>query len=127
MSLDILREFKNNIVIFLDELIDQFPQETNLIIARLFIKDRIPIEDVINNFIQNVLPLKEIISIRDEKFFLETNVSIFQGLDKSSVNHFKTLWKSNTLDSDDKDVIWQWIDTFIILSEKYQRSKLRVN
>ena len=36
----ILQEFKNNLITFFDELIDQFPTEADLVIIRIFLKDR---------------------------------------------------------------------------------------
>ena len=35
----------------MDELIDQFPKETGLILARIFLKDQIPIEVTMKNFV----------------------------------------------------------------------------
>jgi hypothetical protein len=116
----ILREFKHNLIQFFDELIEQFPHESHLVLARIFLKDRIPIEHVMQQFIQTILPLKPVISIRDEKFILEGRLTFLEQADANTVNHFKTLWKSNQLDDEDKQVIWQWLDQFILLAERYQ-------
>ena len=123
MTTDILREFKHNIITFLDELIETFPQEVDFVVARIYLKDRVHPEDIMHTFIQNMIPLKDIISIRDEKFFLEGHVNFFDKASKGTVNHFKNIWKSGQLDDDDKNVIWKWFDTFIFLAEKYQQMK----
>lgn len=120
----ILQEFHSNIIAFLDELIEQFPTEADLIFVRLFLKDSIPYTDIMNKFIQECFPHKEAISKRDEKLFLESDLSLFSGLDKSKVNHFKVLWKSSILNEEDRQVIWKWFDTFIYLAEQYQKLKM---
>lgn len=120
----IIQDFRNNIIIFLDELIEQFPTEANLIIARIFLKDRVSPEIIINAFIKEVMPLKEDIVKRDENVFLNNSLSLFNSFDKSTVNHFKVLWKSSVLDEDDRQVIWEWFDLFIHLAEKYQKLKI---
>ena len=43
----ILIEFKKSLVEFFDQLVEQFPDEGDLIMVRIFIKDQVPIEDVI--------------------------------------------------------------------------------
>lgn len=117
---EILREFKNNIISFFDELIEQFPNEPDFVIIRFFLKDKIPSEDIILYFIQKVLPDKELVKKRDEKFFTETN-SLFGLLPENQANTFKRIWKSSALDKDDRMVIWKWVDTFIFIAEKYQK------
>ena len=124
----ILQEFKNNLITFFDELIDQFPTEADLVIIRIFLKDQIPIDEVINIFINTINKdgqrFKKMIKDRNENFFLESN--IFDSISKTKVVHFKKLWRSNSLDDDDKKIIWKWIDSFVYLGEKYIKSKLGV-
>ena len=50
----ILQAFKTNMISFLDELIDQFPTETGLIVARVFLKDQIPVETAMTNFLVTI-------------------------------------------------------------------------
>lgn len=120
-SIEILNDFKRQLITFLDELIDQFPSEGDLIVARVFLKDQIPITEVMSYFIRDILPLKEYITSKNEAFFVSNNV-LFGVLDKNKVNHFKRLWKSDRLDSDDKNVIWAWFNIFVTLAERYQRA-----
>jgi hypothetical protein len=49
-EIQVLNEFKNGLISFFDELIDQFPNEGDLIMIRIFLKDQIIIEDVMNIF-----------------------------------------------------------------------------
>lgn len=128
-EIEILKKFKDTVISFLDELISQFPQEADLVIFRIFLKDRVPIVDVINYFVRKVLPLKNMVESRNEDFFLN-NCTLMEDINnqktKGRVNHFKKLWRSETLDDEDKEVVWQWFDIFITLSEKYQKNILAV-
>ena len=87
----ILIQFKNSLISFIDELIEQFPQEPDLIILRIFLKDQIPIEDVITKFTytinKNNQELKKSISDRNEAFFLESDV--FESIARSKTINFK--------------------------------------
>ena len=122
----ILQAFKVNIIAFLDELIDQFPHETNIILARVFLKDQIPIQTTMQQFILKLESrdgrLRDMAKERNDKFFLENN--IFSMSHDSSVNHFRKIWVSD-LDNEDRETIWRWIDSFIQLAEKYQTVKRR--
>lgn len=123
---EILKRFKNALISFLDELIGQFPTEGDLVIFRIFLKDRISIVSVLNYFVLRILPLKNMVIERDENFFLN-KCELFENIGsvekKGKVNRFKKLWRSSCLDDDDKRVVWEWFDSFIYLSEKYQKSK----
>jgi hypothetical protein len=127
-EIEILKQFKNVLISFLDELIGQFPSEGDLVIFRIFLKDRVPIDSIINYFILSILPLKKMVEERDEDFFLN-KCELFEALtdceekDKDKVNRFKRLWRSESLDDDDKRVVWEWFDSFIFLSEKFQKCK----
>lgn len=126
-ELEILKQFKNALISFLDELIVQFPSEGDLVIFRIFLKDRVPIVNVLNYVVLNILPLKQLIVERDEDFFLN-KCNLFESIGaesekKTKISRFKRLWRSESLDEDDKRVVWEWFDSFIYLSEKYQKCK----
>lgn len=125
-EIEILKQFKNALISFLDELIVQFPSEGDLVIFRIFLKDRVPIDQILNYFVLRILPLKDMVKERNEDFFLN-KCSLFEDINssdqKGKVNRFKKLWRSSSLDDDDKKVVWSWFDTFICLSEKYQKCK----
>lgn len=124
-EIEILKQFKNTLISFLDELIGQFPAEGDLVIFRIFLKDRVPIDSIINYFVLCILPLKKMVTDRDEDFFLN-KCDLFESFNpdkKNKVNRFKMLWRSESLDGSDKKVVWEWFDSFIFLTEKYQKCK----
>lgn len=123
--LKLLSQFRDQMIRFLDELIEQLPSESQFIIIRIFFKDKIPVEDIMGNFIKQVLPHKHYIKTRNEKFFLQgTNIynAAYKSHGKQSVDHFKNLWKSNLLDTEDRKVLWSWFDLFVLLGEKYLKT-----
>jgi hypothetical protein len=127
----ILAIFKQSIVSFMDELIDQFPRETGLILARIFLKDQIPIQVTMHNFIAKIEKdnglLKRMIKNRNEVFFLENNVFSVDSagenyaLSGGTVNHFRNLWLSD-LDKEDRNTIWKWFESFAAMAKKYQEA-----
>lgn len=124
-ELQILSQFKNSLISFFDELIELFPEESDLIMIRIFLKDQIPIMEVMNilnfNINKNDAKLKIQMEQHNEQFFLENN--FLDGIDKNKVLHFKKLWKSPRLDNEDKAMIWKWIDSFLIMINKYNKLK----
>jgi hypothetical protein len=120
-SVLILNEFKKGLISFFDELIEQFPEHGDLVVIRILLKDQLPVTQIMNYFISNVLPEKQMVKERNQKFFTESN-ALFGLLGNDRASNLKNLWKSPKLDKDDKDVMWKWIDTFILMVEKYQKN-----
>lgn len=122
----VLEEFKRSLITFFDELITQFPTEADLVIARIFLNDQVPIKDVMDAFnlkinMEDCL-LKKMVKERNESFFLEYNVFDSLG-QKDKINHFKRLWRSGNLDIEDKEVVWKWVESFVYLADKYAKVK----
>lgn len=127
---EILNEFKRQMIAFLDELVEQFPEQGDLVFARLYLSTQIDPCDIMAPFLLyingNNGELRKMVKARNEAFFLEH--SLLDSLDptqRSKANHFKRIWRSGQLDDDDKDIIWSWIDTFIYLGDTYEKSKRR--
>ena len=105
-KLILMREFREQLVNFLDEIIEQFPMESDFVLIRMFIKDQIPVNDILGRFIKEILPLKEYVKNRDEVFFLDNQILYTGGnINLEKIDHFKTLWKSDLLDKDDRETI----------------------
>lgn len=118
-----MKEFRNYLVQFLDELIEQFPNEPNFVIMRIFIKDQAPMEEVLGRFIRDVLPYRKQAQDRDCKFFIEHPFLFLSQEDmdtsKEHFNYFTELWQSDVLDETDRNVIWSWVDVFMEFGHKY--------
>jgi len=122
----VLIQFKNSLVSFVDELIEAFPQEPDLIILRIFIKDQVPIQDIVNKFIHTInkdnQQIKKDIEMRNESVFLKND--IFESIAKSKSINFSKLWRSDSLDDEERKIIWKWIDSFVLLSERYTKTRM---
>lgn len=117
-QVELLVLFKKTMIEFLDELIEQFDQEGDLIVLRFFLSEQIPLETIMNQFNSYVYPMKDMIKNRDEKFFLERD-NIFGSSPKDKVIHFKELYMK--MAKDDRVTLWTWFDTFIMICEKYKK------
>ena len=119
-QIEILIKFKNILVLFIDELIEQFPYDSDLILCRIYIKDQIPIENIMKLFTQHFYPQKKLIEDKNPDFFLDGTQSFFDHL-KLKTNVFKKIWLSDTLDDEDRVVIWEWISSLLTLVDKYNK------
>lgn len=119
-KLILMQKFRDQLVTFLDEIIDQFPTECDFVLIRMFIKDQIPVHDILGRFIRDILPLKEHVEKREETFFLN-NTLLYTGgnISDEKINHFQELWQSDKLDTDDRETIWTWMECFIKISDCY--------
>jgi len=117
-QVELLVLFKKTMIEFLDELIEQFDQEGDLIVLRFFLSEQIPLETIMHQFNSYVYPMKDMIKNRDEKFFLERD-NIFGSSPKDKVIHFKELYMK--MAKDDRATLWTWFDTFIMICEKYKK------
>ena len=122
----ILRDFKKNLTAFIDELIDQFPSEEDLIALRIFFNDQVDIKKVMESITHNLnkddQKLKEYIKDHNDCFFID-GFTIDYLNDEPKTIHVKKIWRSPRLDQEDKQVIWKWIDGFVYLSDKYAKNK----
>lgn len=112
---NVLISFKNNLLVFLDELIETFPSYKDFIILRIFVKDKIPIDLIMNSFIEDLQNIKIQVLNKDSKFFTEGN-PIFSKLEKEEV--FKDIWSN--MNTDNKNIMWNWFEQFIKFAEKYK-------
>lgn len=123
-ELQLLQTFKNQIINFLDELIQQFPNQAEFVIIRVFVKDQIPLADVLGRFIKECLDFHDQIKRKDEKFFLESDIIVNalggnqMGLDV--MDKLRELWRSDSLDQEDRDMVWRWLDLFFNIAQKYK-------
>lgn len=125
-EIEILSQFKKNLVSFFDELIAQFPAEGDLVVLRIFLKDQFPIKSTMDMFVytlnKNDQIVRKMIEERNDSYFLDTyQYSMLFG--KEKIAHFKKIWRSDQLDDDDRTTIWSWIDTFVFYADKYNNNK----
>ena len=117
-----LIHFKTQMLHFLDELIQLFPNEPSFIIIRIFVNDKIPVKDVIGRFMKECLPVTRSVKERNDKFFVYSDF-IYEkyvgDVGTENMSNFRSVWDSEYLDDDDKGAIWDWIELFISICTKY--------
>lgn len=129
-----LSYFLDNLMMFFDELIGMFPEEGDLIYMRIFLKDRVPVKDVVERFLKDldkdpvpdekgnmVGKIRLMIRQHNDDFFLKANV--FDELSSTKVSHFKHLWQSAELDEEERLAMWAWIARLVKLADKYAKAK----
>ena len=122
--INILQEFKKQMTAFFDELIEQFPYKGELVIMRLFIANNMPVEDSIQRFSEKFNSrnglVKEMVKSRNSDFFLKE--SIFDDIGETDSNGiFKELWTAENVDDEDRNVIWDWVDSLCYIVDKYDK------
>ena len=118
-KIELLQLFHKNLQEFLGAMIDQLPDEGELIMLRVFLRDTIPIERAVNLFCARILPFSSQIINKDERFILN-NRDIFAGIQNDKVDYFKRLWYSPNFTEEDKETIWTWFLHFLKLAKKYE-------
>lgn len=122
--IDILQTFKKNYIDFIEELIDQFPHEQELVMVRVLFVDQLQTDVIAQQFGEKVLPHEKLIAQRNEDYFLQED-SLYSEVDTQSVLRFKKIWQSDSLDDDDREVIWKWLDQFVLLITKYVKTLVK--
>jgi hypothetical protein len=119
--LDIKRDLIENLKEFLSNLLEILPDEEDLVIMRIFLIDQVPIDLLITQINKFVVPYKDKIKKRNESFFLNED-GIFGKIDGKKILHFKDIWKSDKLSSDNREIIFVWFDHFINIMDELNNS-----
>lgn len=116
--IEILTLFKNNLIQFFNELIELFPDDGDMIAVRILLDTQVPVEITMTKFAERILPVKNMIKNKDDKFFLSDN-PIFNGINGDKVLKWKQIWNSPKLEPSDREAIWKWFNLFLSLAEMY--------
>jgi len=116
----VIEVFKNNLVNFIEILIEQFPTETDLIIIRTFFLEMCSSVDIINYFSHKLLnnKVKTMIEKQNDQFFIENDTLFSDIKNKQKVFHFKNVWLTAT--DNQKKSIWQWFNKLVRIAEIYK-------
>jgi hypothetical protein len=117
-TISILSDFKKSLIDFFDNLIELFPEEGQLLVYRISLKE-VPSQDIMIHFQQNIYPQRDLIKKRNEDFFTKVNLL---GMGGNENNYLRNIWLSPDLEEGDKKSIWKWMDKFMNLVEKYGKS-----
>jgi hypothetical protein len=116
---ELLIKFKNVLMNFIDELVQQFPNDSDIVMCRIFIKDQIPTQTIMDKFIKYFTPQEELIKNKDPLFFTMGTSEFCSSLNLNT-NIFEKVWFSGVLDDEDKEITWQWITSLYKIVDKYK-------
>lgn len=105
----------NNIIKFTDLLIDQFPNNEDIVAYKTLITKFFSPETLIQEFCKHVLPYKDDILSHNKNKLLEElkkDETLFYQLTK--------IMNDPSFSEEDIDNTWKWMDKFIKLGLKYQ-------
>ena len=118
----VLIKFKKLIVAFCDELTSQFPSEPDFKMMKVLTNapgmEKFLMQKLITQLSREDLNIRKLVSERDEEYFLSHNP--FSFLSEERNQKLVGLWKKGDMDDEDKDALWQWVDLFFKIADKYQ-------
>ena len=119
---------QEKLVCFFDELIEMFPNDSNFVIGRIMVKDRIPITEIVKQMTTYLLPekdniksaVKNALSGNPAPFNDKVNQLFYKfgGADDAQAITYKKTF--DNLDDESKIAIWKWLHVFTHLIEKCQ-------
>lgn len=131
----ILTQFQNSLTAFFDEMIELFPREADFIKIRIYLKDQVDIHEAMDVFTYNLNrfdssgdnnnnTLKNMIKERDDRSIMDC-VFLTEYFSRDKINYYKKFWNSpSQFPAEDKKMIWKWLDSFVGISDKYNKLKL---
>jgi hypothetical protein len=130
MSDLILAQFQNSLTSFFDEMIDLFPKEADFIKIRIYLKDQVDMQTVMDVFNYNLnrvdvnhdMTLKKMIKDRKDMDIIDSPI-LLEFFSKDKIIYYKKFWNSPNLFSEDKKMIWKWVDSFVGISDRYIKTK----
>jgi|SRR5271155_2441028 len=116
---DIVKYFNSTLLDFGTSFGELFPKSTigkNIKEIKLAFKILGNKTDYIDIFVEKVLIHKDKIDRKDEKFFVDSNYENETGALKI-IKEIKGIW--TTLDSSNKNVIWEYMDQLCMMAQDY--------
>lgn len=127
MSAQVLKKEVLNFINTIDQIMREMPDvfgktelEDLVLIQEFF--TQLNCTDVMDLFIQQVLPHSKPIKNREKEYFTR-NVSLFSSFENSKVAFFYDILANDKLDKQDMIIIWDYWNIFIDLIEKYKKLK----
>jgi len=114
----ILDQLKAQVINLLDDILSICPDESDILLMRIFFENQLSPDIIMTEFIKWVYPWKDYINKHDEKFFIE-NDHIFGNYPSDQVQHFKQKFIDGTFTEEDKSTIWAYFEVFISLIDQF--------
>jgi hypothetical protein len=127
MSEQKIVQYKNVLLKFLDEINEQFPDESDILLIK-FCVSKVSTNILFNMFNKMLhkdnCNIKKMIRDRNHDFFLSYNECFdFFPFAKNKIKYYYDFWNSNKLDDDTRSIIWDWIDSLVDIVDSYNSEK----
>ena len=127
-SIKLQDDIKRTVIEFIGDIRDNIFVDRNDIanIAKVeFFFNIMNAQSVTDHIVTHILPYKNKIDARDMQFFVDQKDKIFAGLPPAMVDHFANMVlkpeKQGGLSLYDKNIIWSYFDTLILLAVNYKK------
>jgi len=107
---DCSARFYDGIIEFIDSILTVLPNETPLVVAKVYIQTKISKEKLIKKYIKNILPLADAIARRDDSFIDGQYLDALLNENSMFKIDFYSIWQQ--LDAGNRDLTWQWLEAF---------------
>lgn len=118
----ILIRFKQLLVAFNNELVSQFPSVPDFKLGRVMLNtpglEKFLLDRLVEHLDRTDIDIRRLVADRDENYFRHNNPFTFISDERAA--KMVMLWDSGVLDQGDKDVMWVWIDAFLLVADKYR-------
>ena len=104
----------------INELLRILPNDVNITLfkEKYYLIKKVNSTLVINSFVKYVIPFKQEIMEKNEKYFLENGTKEDLGEKKYKYSiDLKENWKN--LNEQNKEIIWKYFQVLLVLTEKY--------
>ena len=124
MSGDLLDDMRTTVLDFIEQIKEEIftkPEEIGDIVLVEFFFKRMHRERIMQHMVKHILPYKKKIKQRNVDFFLG-NKNIFAGLPSDRICYYSDIIANgNRISDEDREVVWDFFDTFIALAEEYKK------
>lgn len=113
----ILNRFKSAFIEFVDGLIGTYPSEKTFIIIRIILNDELPALKIMDRYIKDIYPHKDLIKKRDDNFFLDSGS--LESFNKDRIFQLRKIWINTKMTAIEKEKIFKHFDLFNEAVKKY--------
>ena len=122
-TISITDMFTTQLVMFMDELIDQFPACSSCIPIRIDLTTRMTdASAVVGAFVDRISAnssrARQLLHARDDAFGSE---HVFRSLYPADPEWFARVWADPRMTAEIKGTIWRWLDSFVFMGDQWAR------
>ncbi len=114
----ILDRFKAGFIEFLDGLIGRYPTVGVFIALRVLINDELPPQKIMDRYVEEFYPYRELIKSRDDSFFLAPES--LTSFDKDRLLEIRRVWVTLKMTDKEKEYVFGYFDFFNNCVKKHQ-------